>query len=83
MGIPVVCGQATGALAWMTDGGQAGMLVDVTSADSILDALRQLHRNPQHYEALAVRGRALAAQRFSAGAIADQYLGAYGAILAP
>ena len=83
MGIPVVCGQATGALAWMTDGGQAGMLVDVTSAGSILDALHQLHRNPHHYEALAVRGRALAAQRFSAGAIADQYLGAYGAILAP
>lgn len=81
LGIPVVCGRDTGALDWMTDGGQAGILTDVTSDAAILDALRSLQANGELYRELSTRGRQLANQRFSASAIADQYLQAYEAVL--
>lgn len=81
MGIPVICGRSTGALAWMTDYGNAGILTDVTSPDEIVLALNSLHSDNNRYQDISIKGRRLAKQRFSSSAISDQYIATYKSIL--
>lgn len=58
LGVPVVGGQASGAVPWVM--GEGGLAVDVTSADAMADAMVSLLSDPAalHRHALAARSRA-------------------------
>lgn len=71
-GVPVVAGQASGAVPWVVADG--GLLVDVTSVAAIADAVDRLLTNPALYEQVAARAVAIVAERFPLAKVADQYL---------
>jgi len=71
-GVPVVAGQASGAVPWVVADG--GLLVDVASVVAIADAVDRLLTNPVLYEQVAARAVAIVAERFPLAKVADQYL---------
>jgi len=79
-GVPVVAGQASGAVPWVVADG--GLLVDVTSVAAIADAVNRLLSNPALYAQLSARAVAIVAERFPLATIADQYLALYEQCLA-
>lgn len=74
-GVPVVAGQASGAVPWVVEDG--GLLVDVASVDAIAGAVGRLLSDPVLYEQLSARAVAIVAERFPLAGIADQYLALY------
>ncbi len=72
-GVPVVAGQASGAVPWVVEDG--GLLVDVTSVEAIASAVSRLLSDAALYEQLSARGIAIVAERFPLAKVADQYLG--------
>jgi len=70
--VPVVAGQASGAVPWVVADG--GLLVDVASVVAIADAVDRLLTNPALYEQVAARAVAIVAGRFPLAKVADQYL---------
>ena len=74
-GVPVVAGQASGAVPWVV--GDGGILVDVTSVEAIANAVNRLISDPTLYEQLSARAVAIVAERFPLAKIADQYLALY------
>jgi glycosyltransferase involved in cell wall biosynthesis len=74
-GVPVVAGQASGAVPWVV--GDGALLVDVTSVAEIAAAVDRLLTNPQLYEQLSARAIAIVAERFPLAKVADQYLALY------
>ncbi|MBJ6143771.1 glycosyltransferase family 4 protein [Hymenobacter sp. BT559] len=79
-GVPVVAGQASGAVPWVVADG--GLLVDVTSVAAIADAVNRLLSDPALYAKLSARAVAIVAERFPLATVADQYLGLYEQCLA-
>jgi glycosyltransferase involved in cell wall biosynthesis len=71
-GVPVVAGQASGAVPWVVADG--GLLVDVTSVAAIADAVDRLLTDAALYEYVAARAVAIVAERFPLAKVADQYL---------
>jgi glycosyltransferase involved in cell wall biosynthesis len=74
-GVPVVAGQASGAVPWVV--GDGALLVDVTSVAEIAAAVDRLLTNPQLYEQISARAIAIVAERFPLAKVADQYLALY------
>ena len=74
-GVPVVAGQASGAVPWVVADG--GLLVDVTSVEAIAAAVSYLLADATLYEQLSARAMSIVAERFPLAKIADQYLGLY------
>lgn len=74
-GVPVVAGQASGAVPWVVADG--GLLVDVTSVAAIAAAVHRLLTDAPLYEQLSTRAVAIVAERFPLAKIADQYLALY------
>ncbi len=79
-GVPVVAGQASGAVPWVVADG--GLLVDVTSVEAIASAVTSLLSDPALYAQLSGRAVAIVAERFPLATVADQYLGLYEQCLA-
>ncbi|TVT37827.1 glycosyltransferase family 4 protein [Hymenobacter setariae] len=79
-GVPVVAGQASGAVPWVVADG--GLLVDVTSVEAIAGAVNRLLSDPALYAQLSARAVAIVAERFPLATIADQYLALYEQCLA-
>jgi len=77
-GVPVVAGQASGAVPWVVADG--GLLVDVTSAAAIAEAVHRLLSDAPLYARLSARAVAIVAERFPLAKIADQYLGLYASL---
>jgi glycosyltransferase involved in cell wall biosynthesis len=71
VGLPVVAGRHSGAVAWVL--GDAGTLVDVTRPQAMADAMLALLSDPMAADALARRGRERVRTCFSPGAVAAQY----------
>ena len=80
-GVPVVAGERSGAIPWVTGDGQAGLLVDVCSAEAVADAVKQLLDRPGLYARCSASGRTRAQQVFSQEAVAEAYLLEYRRIL--
>jgi glycosyltransferase involved in cell wall biosynthesis len=74
-GVPVVAGQASGAVPWVVADG--GLLVDVTSVAAIAEAVDRLLADPALYTQLSERAVAIVAERFPLATVADQYLALY------
>jgi glycosyltransferase involved in cell wall biosynthesis len=79
-GVPVVAGQASGAVPWVVADG--GLLVDVTSVEAIAGAVNRLLSDPAMYAQLSARAVAIVAERFPLATVANQYLTLYEQCLA-
>ncbi|RZK26921.1 MAG: glycosyltransferase [Hymenobacter sp.] len=77
-GVPVVAGQASGAVPWVVEDG--GLLVDVTNVEAIADAVNKLLANAALYEQLSARAVAIVAKRFPLVKIAEDYLALYAQV---
>ncbi len=80
VGLPVVAGQASGAVPWVV--GAHGRLVDVNVSAAMAAAILELLADPALRETLGQAGRASIASRFSASAVAAQYLALYAQVRA-
>jgi glycosyltransferase involved in cell wall biosynthesis len=79
-GVPVVAGQASGAVPWVVEDG--GLLVDVTSVAAIAAAVGRLLADGALYAQVSARAVAIVAERFPLATVADQYLALYAQCLA-
>jgi glycosyltransferase involved in cell wall biosynthesis len=80
VGLPVIAGRDSGAVAWVV--GDAGVLVDVTRPDAMADAMVALLLDPATARRRAERGRARVRACFSPPAVAAQYEREYERVLA-
>ncbi|MFD1946460.1 glycosyltransferase family 4 protein [Nocardioides aestuarii] len=80
-GLTIIAGEESGGVPWSLANGAAGMLVDVTSPIDMADAILHLTRAPQARQALRMEGLKLAADRYSASAVASAYITVYEEIL--
>lgn len=75
--VPVIGGRESGGVAWTLDEGRAGVLVDVTDSDEILNGMLELRNDPVLRAACIAGGDRLIAQRYSGLAVASAYIMAY------
>lgn len=75
LGVPVVGGQASGAVPWVI--GEAGRLVDVRSPEAIAQATLDLLKDGQALIALGEQAKSNTLKRFSPDAVAAAYEGQY------
>lgn len=81
--IPVVAGKKSGGVPWACGDHDAGCkLIDVTDTNAIAAAALGYLLNPDEYLEASCAARRDAADRFSAGKIAQDYIKVYQAILA-
>ncbi len=74
-GTPVVGGARSGAVPWVLDGGRAGLLCDVTSAEALAEAVVAL--DDARLDALAAAGHDRAREHFVVSRVVDRYLEQY------
>jgi len=55
-GLPVIAGKNSGAVPWLLNYGECGILVDVTSSSEIMNAIQNLINDKMLYEKLSVDG---------------------------
>lgn len=80
LGLPVVAGEASGAVPWVV--GVGGRLCDVRSAEAMAAALAEVLTDRVASAERAERAHRDACQRFAAPAIAEAYEALYRAVLA-
>ena len=71
LGIPVIGGERSGAVPWVVDGG--GILVDVTSAPAIEQAMHDLLDAPERYRGMAAAAQTRVRDHFTAAKVAEAY----------
>lgn len=80
LGVPVVGGQASGAVPWVIDGD--GRLVDVRSAEAIAQAALDLLVDAQAFTDLGAQTKSNTVGRFSPDAVAAAYESHYREVMA-
>ena len=76
--VPVIAGSDSGAVPWILDNGRAGMLVDVTSPESLRSGMETMLTDTALRERLARDGYERAFSKFTLATVADQYLSLLG-----
>jgi glycosyltransferase involved in cell wall biosynthesis len=77
MGIPVIAGERSGAVPWLLNHGECGMLVDIRQSTEIARAMIRLSHDHSVAANLRAKARARAVSTFKLDAVADQYLRLY------
>ena len=72
--LPVIAGSDSGAVPWILDGGRVGMLVDVTSPESLCSGMETVLTDAALRERFAREGYARASSSFTLAAVAEQYV---------
>jgi len=72
--VPVIAGADSGAVPWILDDGRAGMLVDVTSPESLRSGMETMMNDTDLWERYARGGYERASSHFTLASVADQYL---------
>lgn len=80
-GIPVIGGASAGAVPWVLDHGQAGVLVDVRDPSAIGAAVARLLDDHDEWRRLSVAGRKRVEECFSESAVVESYLAVYRKVL--
>lgn len=75
--LPVVGGNASGAVPWLLGHGKGGFLVDVKDSKQIANVVLELLSKPERYSAFVNIAQAYARNNFLMGDIADKYLAIY------
>jgi glycosyltransferase involved in cell wall biosynthesis len=81
LGIPVIGGAGIGGVPWTLGDGRAGLLVDVTSASAVAEAMLRLAMNEKSREEWGWRGREHVERHFHIRAVADAYESIYADIM--
>ena len=81
LGIPVIAGRRSGGVPWTLDDGRAGVLVDVTSAEQVAQAMTRLAMDESQRRDWGDKGRRFAEQRFHIRAVTDAWEAQYEQIL--
>jgi glycosyltransferase involved in cell wall biosynthesis len=76
--VPVIAGSDSGAVPWILDDGRAGMMVDVTSPESLRSGMETMMTDTVLRERLARDGYERAFSKFTLATVADQYLSLLG-----
>lgn len=76
-GIPTVGGIKSGAVPWVLNNGQAGILVDITDVSQIAEALVKLIVNEDLYTQISKAGYQNVINRFSQTSVCNKYLEVY------
>ncbi len=79
-GVPVIGGRASGAVPWVLDGGNAGLLAEVTSPAVFAEAIGSLVASRQRRDSLAHAGYEHARARFGLSRSVDLYRELYESI---
>ena len=74
VGTPVVAGRASGAVPWVLGNGDSGVLVDVTSAGEIAEAMVHLAVDPEKWTRLRAHAFSSCRARFSSSEVAKAYV---------
>ena len=77
MGVPVVAGRHSGAVPWLLEHGQAGLLVDVESDESIAEAVIGLHSHEPLWDKFSESGFQRASRSFRLPIVTDKYESIY------
>lgn len=80
MGTPVIAGKASGAVPWVLGEGAQGVLVDVASPEAIASAMIALVSDPVRWRELRERAFEVGRSRFSASAVAQDYVRLLGGL---
>lgn len=80
-GLPCIGGKDSGGVPWLLDDGGAGLVVDVTSAEAVAEAMVRLVDEPDLYAETAKKGHERAKQSFTIESVARQYIAVYEEIL--
>ena len=81
-GIPVVGGAHSGAVPWVLNNGQAGLLVDVADAGSIAVAMTSVLTRESMWQSFANAGYDYASDNFRMSVVAERYIKQYEKIIA-
>ena len=79
--LPVIGGLNSGAVPWVLDNGNAGILVDMNNPLEIADSMLRLAKNKKERQELAKRGRIYVEKNFHIRIIADAYEKIYNELL--
>lgn len=74
VGTPVIGGRESGAVPWVLEGGNCGVLVDVTKAEDIAVAMGRLIDEPDRWQGLREHAFSSGRARFSASKVAAAYV---------
>ena len=74
----MIAGEDSGAVPWILDDGRVGMLVDVTSPESLRGGMEKVMTDTALRESLAREGYDRAASSFTLATVAEQYLSVLG-----
>lgn len=80
-GMPVVAGEDSGAVPWVLDHGNAGVLVDITNPKIIAEELNKLIIDPQIYNYYSSNGVKNVKERFSQTSVCEKYVDIYKKVL--
>ncbi len=80
-GIPVIAGNKSGAVPWVLNYGENGILIDITSSSEIYMSIKFLFENQKSYELYSEKGIEYCNSFFSLERIADKYLKAFSKII--
>ena len=72
--LPVIAGIHSGAVPWVLDDGRAGMLVEVSSPESLRIGMERMMADKSLRERYATEGYQRASSMFTLAAVAEQYL---------
>mgnify|MGYP000476039054 CR=1 FL=1 len=81
LGVPVVGGRRSGAVPWVLDEGEAGVLVDIRSPRLIAEAVSRLLDDAETWSHFSQAGRVNVETRFSEYAVTEAYLSVYRQVL--
>jgi glycosyltransferase involved in cell wall biosynthesis len=81
LGIAAIAGRDSGAVPWVLDDGQAGLLVDVRSPQAIAEAMVLLLEDTDYRQSISKAGQTRARSEFSPGRIAACYERVYEKLL--
>jgi len=80
-GLPIIGGKEAGAVPWVLNEGENGLLVDVTSSEEMYKALKRLMDDVILFEKLSSEGIDYIIQNFTNDKILDKYLEIYHQII--
>ena len=80
-GVPVVGGRNSGAVPWVLDYGEAGVLTDVASPSEIADSVISVLQSRDRWRTLSFAGHHRVQEHFRLSVVTDAYLQVYERVL--
>ena len=79
--VPVIAGQSSGAVPWVLSGGEAGLLVDVSSVDTLVQSILRLAMDRGLWKSFSESGYRNALRRFNSNEVAKDVISLYHQVI--